>query len=67
MPKQRPTRRATPLHLDPVDTPSAPGQRTLKRKHAIHLAERFAERSPITFAILGLHADLLDKRIESRR
>ena len=66
MPRERPTRRARPLHLEPEGTPSAPGQRTLRREHAIHLAERFAERAPITFAILGLQADLLDKRVASK-
>jgi len=54
------------LHLEPEGTPSAPDQRVLKTRHAIYLAERFAERAPITFAILGLHADLLDKRVESK-
>jgi hypothetical protein len=58
-------KRSLELHLEPEGTPSAPGKRILKRKHAIHLLERFAERAPITFAILGLHADLLDKRAES--
>lgn len=58
-------KRPRELHLEPEGTPSAPGERTLKRKHAIHLAERFAKRAPITFVILGLDADLLDKRVES--
>ena len=58
-------KRLRELNLEPEGTPSAPGERILKRKHAIHLAERFAERAPITFAILGLHADLLDKRVNT--
>ena len=54
------------LHLEPEGATTASRERVLKPRHAIHLAERFSQRCPITFAILGLHADLLDKRVESK-
>ena len=55
------------LHLEePEDASSAPRERVLKPRHAIHLAERFSQRCPITFAILGLDADLLAKRVQPK-
>ena len=62
MPKRR-----REVHLEPGDASSAPHERVLKPRSAIHLAERFSERAPITFAILGLHADLLEKRIQATK
>lgn len=67
MPKrERPTRRARPLHLEPEGAPTVPRDRVLKPHHAIHLAERFSQRCPVTFAILGLDADLLAKRVQPK-
>ena len=65
-PKERPTRRARPLHLEPEGVPTVPRERVLKPCHAIHLAERFSQRSPVTFAFLGLHVDVLEKRIQAK-
>ena len=66
MPEERPTRRARLLHLEPEGAPTASRERVLRPHHAIHLAERFSQRCPITFAILGLHADVLEKRIQAQ-
>ena len=62
MPAQR-TRRARKLDLESEDAPSTP-RRCLKLRSAIHLAERFSQRAPITFFILNLDADLRDKRLQ---
>lgn len=61
---QQPTRRARKLDLETEDAPTTPRTRTLKLRSAIHLAERFSQRAPITFVILNLDADLRDKRIQ---
>ena len=53
------------LHLEPEGAPTASRERVLKPRHAIHLAERFSQRCPITFAILGLHADVAEKRVQA--
>ena len=66
MHKGRPTRRARLLHLEPETASTASHERALKPRSAIHLAERFSQRCPITFAILGLHADVLEKRVQSQ-
>jgi len=62
----RPTRRARLLCLEPEGAPSAVRERTLSTRSAIHLAERFSQRCPVTFAILGLDADLLAKRVQPK-
>ncbi len=65
MPKERATRRVRKLHLEDEGAPDAPRERVLKLRSAIHLAERFSQRAPITFVILNLDADLLDKRLQA--
>jgi len=59
-------KRLRELHLEPEGASPAQQERTLKPRSAIHLLERFSQRAPITFAILGLHADLLDKRVQAK-